>query len=136
MMWRFAPSGSQLLVGTQTGATARLFSLVLGHPPTGAPALTATPLTPPHATSRTPATSRLRAQRCARFAESLAPQSPDEQEGNIDSLLLWHDGSLLLEAYYRRGRANYPHYQMSITKSYTAMAIGRAIELFPSRDWA
>jgi len=64
-----------------------------------------------------------------RFAESLAPQSPDEQEGNIDSLLLWHDGSLLLEAYYRRGRANYPHYQMSITKSYTAMAIGRAIEL-------
>jgi CubicO group peptidase (beta-lactamase class C family) len=35
----------------------------------------------------------------------------------------------VFESYYRRGRANYPHYQMSITKSYTAMAIGRAIQL-------
>ena len=49
--------------------------------------------------------------------------------GDVDSLLLYHDGRLLLESYYRRGRINYPHYQMSITKSYTAMAIGRAIQL-------
>jgi CubicO group peptidase (beta-lactamase class C family) len=49
--------------------------------------------------------------------------------GEIDSLLLFHNGKLLFESYYRRGRINYPHYQMSITKSYTAMAIGRAIKL-------
>lgn len=39
------------------------------------------------------------------------------------------DGELLFESYYRRGRANFPHYQMSITKSYTAMAVGRAMQL-------
>ena len=49
--------------------------------------------------------------------------------GEIDSLLLSQHGKLLFESYYRRGRINYPHYQMSITKSYTAMAIGRAIQL-------
>jgi len=38
-------------------------------------------------------------------------------------------GRLLFESYFRRGRQNYPHYQMSITKSYTAMAVGRAIQL-------
>ena len=51
------------------------------------------------------------------------------KHGEIDSLLLSHHGKLLFESYYRRGRINYPHYQMSITKSYTAMAIGRAIQL-------
>ena len=51
------------------------------------------------------------------------------QHGEIDSLLLVHKGKLLFESYYRRGRINYPHYQLSITKSYTAMAIGRAIQL-------
>jgi CubicO group peptidase (beta-lactamase class C family) len=49
--------------------------------------------------------------------------------GAIDSLLIAKDGKLVFESYYRRGRINYPHYQMSITKSYTAMAIGRAIQL-------
>ena len=49
--------------------------------------------------------------------------------GNVDSLLIAQGGKLLFESYYRRGRINYPHYQMSITKSYTAMAIGRAIQL-------
>ena len=51
------------------------------------------------------------------------------QHGEIDSLLIHHDGRLIFESYYRRGRANYPHYQMSITKSYTALALGRAIAL-------
>ena len=51
------------------------------------------------------------------------------QHGEIDSLLISQKGKLLFESYYRRGRINYPHYQMSITKSYTAMAIGRAIQL-------
>ena len=49
--------------------------------------------------------------------------------GDVDSLLIHHDGRLIFESYYRRGRANYPHYQMSITKSYTALALGRAIKL-------
>ena len=48
--------------------------------------------------------------------------------GEVDSLLISHRGKLLFESYFRRGRVNYPHYQMSITKSYTALAIGRAIE--------
>jgi CubicO group peptidase (beta-lactamase class C family) len=59
------------------------------------------------------------------FAQEIAAG----QHGEIDSLLIVHEGKLLFESYYRRGRANYPHYQMSITKSYTAMAIGRAIAL-------
>ena len=48
--------------------------------------------------------------------------------GEVDSLLISHRGKLIFESYFRRGRVNYPHYQMSITKSYTALAIGRAIK--------
>ena len=59
------------------------------------------------------------------FAEEVA----SGQHGDMDSLLLYHKGKLVFESYYRRGRVNYPHYQMSITKSYTAMAVGRAIQL-------
>ncbi len=59
------------------------------------------------------------------FAREIA----DGQHGEVDSLLISHRGKLLFESYYRRGRANYPHYQMSITKSYTTLAIGRAIQL-------
>jgi len=72
-----------------------------------------------------------------KFAEELGnppqienPGTPKEKSsGNIDSLLIWYKGKLVYESYYRRGRANYPHYQMSITKSYTALAIGRAMQL-------
>ena len=59
------------------------------------------------------------------FAREIA----EGKHGDLDSLLLAQDGKLLFESYYRRGRINYPHYQMSITKSYTALAIGRAIQL-------
>lgn len=59
------------------------------------------------------------------FAKEIA----DGKHGEIDSLLLFHKGKLRFESYYRRGRINYPHYQMSITKSYTALALGRAIQL-------
>ncbi len=69
------------------------------------------------------------AQAILEYAKSLAQPSDDPKTGKIDSLLISYQGKLLLEAYYRRGRANYPHYQMSITKSYTAMALGRAIQL-------
>lgn len=59
----------------------------------------------------------------------LAREIATGQHGAIDSLLIHHDGRLVFESYYRRGRVNYPHYQMSITKSYTALALGRAIAL-------
>ncbi len=59
------------------------------------------------------------------FADEIAAGD----HGEIDSFLLCHKGKLIFESYYRRGRVNYPHYQMSITKSYTAMTMGRAIEM-------
>ena len=64
-----------------------------------------------------------------KFAEEIANAPEDEKINNVDSLLISYRGKLLFESYYRRGRANYPHYQMSITKSYTALALGRAIQL-------
>ena len=63
------------------------------------------------------------------YAYELAAPAMDESAGNVDSLLIGYRGKLVFESYYRRGRANFPHYQMSITKSYTALAIGRAIQL-------
>jgi len=72
------------------------------------------------------------------YAEELGAPAKVENEGDpkgekttgtVDSMLIYFRGKLLLESYYRRGRANFPHYQMSITKSYTALALGRAIEL-------
>ncbi|GDY20627.1 hypothetical protein LBMAG56_19730 [Verrucomicrobiota bacterium] len=63
------------------------------------------------------------------FANELAAAAKDEKAGNVDSMLIGYRGKLIFESYYRRGRANFPHYQMSITKSYTALAIGRAIQL-------
>ena len=60
------------------------------------------------------------------FANELAGYTDDQHL--TDSLLISYKGKLLFESYYRRGRQNYPHYQMSITKSYTALALGRAIQ--------
>ena len=60
---------------------------------------------------------------------ALAREIAAGQHGDVDSLLIHHDGRLIFESYFRRGRANYPHYQMSITKSYTALVLGRAIRL-------
>jgi len=64
-----------------------------------------------------------------KYATELAETPSSEKAGLTDSFLISHKGKLLFEAYYRRGRANFPHYQMSITKSYTALALGRAIQL-------
>lgn len=60
-----------------------------------------------------------------KFAQEIA----DNKHDDVDSLLISYKGNLLFESYYKRGRANYPHYQMSITKSYTSMALGRAMQL-------
>ncbi len=63
------------------------------------------------------------------YARQLANAPKDETINNVDSMLISYRGKLVFESYYRRGRANFPHYQMSITKSYTAVALGRAIQL-------
>jgi CubicO group peptidase (beta-lactamase class C family) len=63
------------------------------------------------------------------YANELAAPAKDEKGGQVDSLLIGYRGKLVFESYYRRGRANFPHHQMSITKSYTALAIGRAIQM-------
>jgi hypothetical protein len=66
-----------------------------------------------------------------KYVRELAKKSEDPKSGKTDSLLIAYKNKLLFESYFRRGRRNYPHYQMSITKSYTAYAIGRAIQLGP-----
>ena len=63
------------------------------------------------------------------FASELAVPAKDEKACNVDSMRIGYRGKLIFESYYRRGRANFPHYQMSITKSYTALAIGCAVQL-------
>ena len=64
-----------------------------------------------------------------KYVRELAKKTKDPKSGKTDSLLIAYKNKLLLESYFRRGRRNYPHYQMSITKAYTAYAIGRAIQL-------
>ncbi|TWT84743.1 Choline-sulfatase [Planctomycetes bacterium CA13] len=64
----------------------------------------------------------------AHTMQRLAQQIAEGDFGDIDSLLVASSGRLVLESYFRRGRADFPHYQMSITKSLTALALGRAIE--------
>lgn len=59
----------------------------------------------------------------------LAQEIADSKHGRYDSLLIAHKGKLLFESYYLRGRTNLPHYQASATKTYTGLALGRAIQL-------
>ncbi len=61
------------------------------------------------------------------FVDEIVKATDDQHK--TDSLLISYKGKLIFESYFRRGRINYPHYQMSITKSYTAFALGRAIQL-------
>jgi CubicO group peptidase (beta-lactamase class C family) len=60
-----------------------------------------------------------------KLAQEIAENNPD----NYDSLLIAHKGKLIFESYYQRGRVNLPHYQASATKTYTSLALGRAIQL-------
>ena len=48
--------------------------------------------------------------------------------GCIDSVLVAKNGKLVLEEYFADARIDKPHYQMSITKSILAYAIGKALE--------
>lgn len=59
----------------------------------------------------------------------LAKEIAEEKHGQLDSLLIAHQGELLFESYYRRGRIDLSHPQSSATKSYTSLAVGRAIQL-------
>ncbi|MEL6184866.1 MAG: serine hydrolase [Myxococcota bacterium] len=59
----------------------------------------------------------------------MAREIADGQHGAYDSLLIAQGGKLLFESYFRRGRVNLTHPQVSATKSYTALALGRAIQL-------
>lgn len=60
---------------------------------------------------------------------ALAQEITEGAYGNIDSLLIAQKDQLLFESYYRRGRVDLPHMQASATKSYSSLAIGRAIQL-------
>jgi len=63
------------------------------------------------------------------YASEVAKELNKERKDKTDSLLISYKGKLIFESYYRRGRQNLPHFQMSITKSNTAFALGRAIQL-------
>lgn len=60
---------------------------------------------------------------------NLAQEIAGNQYGVFDSFLIAHKGKLLFESYFTRGRINLPHPQSSVTKSYTGLALGRAIQL-------
>lgn len=51
------------------------------------------------------------------------------QYGIYDSFLIVHGDKLLFESYFTRGRINSPHPQASATKTWTGLALGRAIQL-------
>lgn len=59
----------------------------------------------------------------------LAQEIADGQHDKIDSLLIVHKGKLVFESYYSWGRINLTHPQASATKTYTGLALGRAIQL-------
>jgi len=50
-------------------------------------------------------------------------------KGCVDSVLIAEKGKLIVEEYFADASVDKPHYQMSITKSIVAYAIGKAIEL-------
>jgi CubicO group peptidase (beta-lactamase class C family) len=60
---------------------------------------------------------------------ALAEEIADKKYGLYDSMLISHRGKLVFESYYLRGRINLPHFQMSATKVYISLALGRAIQL-------
>lgn len=67
--------------------------------------------------------------------KQLAQEIANEKHGKFDSLLIMHQGKLVFESYYNRGRINLPHPQASASKAYTALAVGRAIQLgYLSKD--
>lgn len=60
---------------------------------------------------------------------ALAKEIESGQWGEYDSLLIAHNNKLVFESYFAHGRVDLPHYQASATKGYTALAVGRAIQM-------
>ncbi len=60
---------------------------------------------------------------------ALANEIAQGMHGQYDSMLISHNGKLVFESYFRRGRVDLSHPQSSATKSYTGLALGRAIQL-------
>lgn len=60
---------------------------------------------------------------------AFAKEAAASRFGEYDSLLIAHKNKLVFESYFRKGRVNLPHFQASVTKSHTALAVGRAIQL-------
>lgn len=59
----------------------------------------------------------------------LAREIADNKLGSFDSLLVAQKGKLVFESYFKKGRVNLPHPQASATKTYTSLALGRAIQM-------
>ena len=75
----------------------------------------------------TSCTSKRETVAVAGFAE-LDAQIADGVYGDINSLLIWHDGEMVHESYYRGIDAETMNQIYSVTKSITSAMIGRAIE--------
>ncbi len=63
-----------------------------------------------------------------RNARNKYPYNP-KIRGCVDSVLIAEKGKLIVEEYFADASVDKPHYQMSITKSIVAYAIGKAIEM-------
>ena len=61
--------------------------------------------------------------------EILLKKTSQGEFGSINSLLISHQGELLLEDYWGKGEIDTPHYVFSITKNMISNAVGKAIEL-------
>lgn len=60
---------------------------------------------------------------------NLARRIGNNHYGIFDSFLIAHKDKLIFESYFTRGRINLAHPQASATKSWTGLALGRAIQL-------
>lgn len=60
---------------------------------------------------------------------NLAKEVASDKHGKYDSILIAKNGTLLFESYFKRGRVDLSHPQSSATKSYTSLALGRAIQM-------
>ena len=59
----------------------------------------------------------------------LADEIAEGKHGKFDSMLIVYKNKLVFESYFLRGRIDLPHPQASATKAYTALTVGRAIQL-------
>ena len=60
---------------------------------------------------------------------TLAEEISTGKYGKYDSMLIAQNGKLVFESYFKRGRVDLSHPQSSATKSYTSLALGRAIQM-------